>query len=249
MSTNAKPSALRSHTVPTTKGAIPLPANGPHVLFINHTSSLGGAEQYLYDLITAFPYPSTTALFEDGDLADDLRATGVDVHVVDAPSSMHSVRREATIMSLIGAAAGVWSMARAVARLARDVDVIFANSQKSMLVASLAGKMTGTPVVWSLHDLMTGEHFSYLNRQIARLRCQSIRRSHDRQFASNPRRLSRPMEDASPRPSFRMGSMHFGLRTRSPKTDDAFDEHSASPQMLLSPVSLAELPSGKDRTY
>jgi glycosyltransferase involved in cell wall biosynthesis len=169
MSSNAKPPALRAHTVPTPKGADLFPPNGPHVLFLNHTSRLGGAEQYLYDLITAFPYPSTTALFEDGDLADDLRAIGADVHVVDAPSSMHSVRREATVIRLIGAAAGVGAMARDVARLARDVDIIFANSQKSMLVASLAGKMTGTPVVWSLHDLMTGEHFSYLNRQIARL--------------------------------------------------------------------------------
>jgi glycosyltransferase involved in cell wall biosynthesis len=36
-----------------------------------------------------------------------------------------------------------------------------------MLVAGLAGMVARRPVVWSLHDMLTAEHFSALNRRVA----------------------------------------------------------------------------------
>jgi len=144
-------------------------SDAPRVLFVNHTGVLGGAEQYLYDYVTSYSGSSVTALFEDGALARDLREAGMDVRIIKVPDSIHSVRREAGPLSALKGAMGVLTSARAIARLAQDVDVIFANSQKSMLAAGAAGQIVGTPVVWSLHDLLGDEHFSFLNRHIAKL--------------------------------------------------------------------------------
>jgi glycosyltransferase involved in cell wall biosynthesis len=46
-------------------------------------------------------------------------------------------------------------------------DLIFANSQKALIVGALAGLLTGRPVIWNLHDMLTADHFSRVNRRIA----------------------------------------------------------------------------------
>jgi glycosyltransferase involved in cell wall biosynthesis len=46
-----------------------------------------------------------------------------------------------------------------LARRARGFDVMYANSQKSMVVAAFAGLLSRRPVIWHLHDLLTDEHF------------------------------------------------------------------------------------------
>jgi glycosyltransferase involved in cell wall biosynthesis len=47
------------------------------------------------------------------------------------------------------------------------VDVLYANSQKAMIVAALAGWTSNTPVIWHLRDLLTDDHFSSFHRWVA----------------------------------------------------------------------------------
>lgn len=130
-------------------------------LFLNHSATMGGAEQGMLDVVRHMPERSLAVLLEDGPFRARLERYGVKVHVIDA-GAMHSVRRHSRVPS--GAAlASVWRAAREVAELARDFDVIEANSQKALIVGALATYRTDTPLLWHLHDIIEPPYFSRLN--------------------------------------------------------------------------------------
>jgi glycosyltransferase involved in cell wall biosynthesis len=54
---------------------------------------------------------------------------------------------------------GLISLVRATAKRARKVDVIYANTQRAMVIGALAGKLARRPVVWHLRDIVSAEHF------------------------------------------------------------------------------------------
>ena len=51
--------------------------------------------------------------------------------------------------------------------MARGYDVLYANTQKAMIVGALAGKIAGKPVIWHLHDILSADHFSRTSRRLA----------------------------------------------------------------------------------
>ncbi len=130
-------------------------------LFLNHSATMGGAEQGLYDLARRMRDHSLVILLEDGPFRTRLEQEGVRVHVIDA-GAMHNVRRHSRVPS--GAAlASVWRAAREVAEISRDFDAIHANSQKALIVGALATYRTDTPLLWHLHDIIEPPYFSRLN--------------------------------------------------------------------------------------
>lgn len=130
-------------------------------LFLNHSATMGGAEQGMLDVVRHMPERSLAVLLEDGPYRARLERDGVQVHVIDA-GAMHSVRRHSRVPS--GAAlASVWRAAREVAEISRDFDVIHANSQKALIVGALATYRTDTPLLWHLHDIIEPPYFSRLN--------------------------------------------------------------------------------------
>ena len=44
---------------------------------------------------------------------------------------------------------------------------MFANSQKALVIGALAARIAGKKLVWYLHDILTADHFSALNRRVA----------------------------------------------------------------------------------
>lgn len=138
-----------------------------HVLFIDHTAALGGAELYLFDLVSAFAPPSQVILFEEGPFGEKLRAAGIPVAVIAAAKAVHQVTREAGLWNALRAAPGLWHLAWRVAQKARAFELIYANSQKALVVSSLAAWMAKRPLVWNLHDVLTTEHFSRINIRLA----------------------------------------------------------------------------------
>lgn len=136
----------------------------PRVLFLDHTAVRGGAELYLLALAEAFRETSQTLLFEEGPLLDDLEARGAQAQVLPAPAAVLDVRREDTVGHAAAALPALIGLSLRVARHAREHEVLFANSQKSFVVACLAGMLSRRPVVWNLHDILSADHFSSLNR-------------------------------------------------------------------------------------
>ncbi|MFB6232005.1 MAG: glycosyltransferase family 4 protein [Salinibacter sp.] len=141
--------------------------SNPRVLFLDQAGVLGGAELCLLDVARAFRTTSRVVLFEDGPFRERLEDAGIPAEVYPAPPALLDVKKAAGWTSALRAVPGLVRLTAQVARAARDYDVIFANSQKAMLVAGLAGMMARRPVIWSLHDMLTAGHFSALNRRVA----------------------------------------------------------------------------------
>lgn len=132
------------------------------VLFLDHTAALGGAELCLLDVSAHMSETSSVALMADGPLRPLLEARGVRTVVLEGAASLQRVRRESTVPGY-GAVRSVLRTARAVAHLAREHEVVYANSQKAFVVACVAATLARRPVVWHLHDILDRKVFSRVN--------------------------------------------------------------------------------------
>lgn len=139
----------------------------PRVLFLDHTGSLGGAELFLLDIAKDNLGTSQVILFADGPFRERLEESGVEVKVLPAPEAVSGISREGGMGKDLLAIPGVLDLARRVAKLARNYEVIYANSQKALFVGALAGKIAGKPVIWHQHDLLTADHFSRGHRLLS----------------------------------------------------------------------------------
>ena len=151
---------------PRLSTARPPRLNTARPLYVDHTAKLGGAELSLLDLATHRP-GAGVALFEDGPLVGRLRERGVPTHVLDS-GGIDRVRRDGGWGSGIAAGRAMLKAARQLAQLGRETgaEVLYANSLKGMLVSVLAGRRMGKDVVWHLRDMLTGDHFSAMNRRV-----------------------------------------------------------------------------------
>jgi glycosyltransferase involved in cell wall biosynthesis len=137
------------------------------LLLLDHSAALGGAELYLLDVARAYRAHSSVLLFEDGPFADRLRDEQLDVECLQMPAALRDVRKDAGLGSALWAVPGLIRLVWQVARRGRHYDLLFANSQKSLLVGALVSILVRRPLVWNLHDLLTADHFTPLNRRIA----------------------------------------------------------------------------------
>jgi glycosyltransferase involved in cell wall biosynthesis len=120
----------------------------------------------LLETATGLTEECTVVLFEHGPFEQMLIRAGVTVQVLSAPRALQEVRRDGRVAP-VRVALGLVRLAGRVAALARHFDVLYANSQKSMLVAAIAGVLARRPVVWHLHDLLTQEHFGHRQVRVA----------------------------------------------------------------------------------
>jgi glycosyltransferase involved in cell wall biosynthesis len=133
--------------------------NAPlRVAFIDQVGKTpGGAERNL--AIFLAHAPATIAplviLFEDGAYANELRARGLTVEIVEAPASIARATRESG--KLAGLAA-LPPMVRHVYALVRehDIDVVYTNSMKAHFIGGIAAWLARTACVMHFHDLYSG---------------------------------------------------------------------------------------------
>ncbi len=134
---------------------------------LSHAAELGGAEHGLLDIARHFgPARCDALLFSDGPLRSLLEARGVTVKVLGADPSILGVRRQGGVLRVLRALPAAIMLASRLARIAKPYGLIYANSQKAAFAAMLAGAFGGTRVFWHLHDIMSAEHFGWLQRRI-----------------------------------------------------------------------------------
>lgn len=139
----------------------------PKILFLDHSGSLGGAELYLLDVARAYQSTSTVLLFDEGPFLDRLDAENISAEVLSAPESFMEARKEGALFDQLQAVPSLVRLTIRLARKAQDYDLLFANSQKALVVAGLTRLLTDTPLIWNLHDILTGDHFSSFNQWLA----------------------------------------------------------------------------------
>jgi glycosyltransferase involved in cell wall biosynthesis len=126
------------------------------VLAIDQAGEAGGAQLCLLDLAGGYdPDEMTVFLLSDGPFRKRLANTGLQVVAARAPGSFVTVPRRSNVLGMMRGVGGMLALGREAARLARKHDVIYANSQKALLIGSIAATLSRRPFVWHLHDILT----------------------------------------------------------------------------------------------
>lgn len=137
----------------------------PRVLFVCHTGSISGAELVLLDLVQ--PWVGESAfLFEDGPLHQALAAKGLKVSISQWGQGLNDVRRDSSILKVIPLLGRLCAIIVEVMRAARKHDVVYANSQKAFVLSAIAATLARRPLIWHLHDIITGVHFGAMQRRV-----------------------------------------------------------------------------------
>ena len=131
------------------------------ILALDHVGVLGGAELSMLDVVSALGDDVSVRLFADGPFRVALERGGVDVRVMPM-GALGAVKKQSWLPSPTALVAA-WRLSGEVAREAAAARLLYANSQKSFVVAALAARRAARPVVWHLRDLMGPPHFSAAN--------------------------------------------------------------------------------------
>jgi glycosyltransferase involved in cell wall biosynthesis len=135
------------------------------VLFANHTGARSGAENAMLRLLEALPdkHARAVACPPDGGLKAELRRRGVEQ--VDLPGMELSFGLHPMQMTrgLVGLARSGLALRRSARRF--GADVIHANSIRAGLIAGLARRLGGPPVVVQCHDHLPRSRVGHLIRR------------------------------------------------------------------------------------
>ncbi len=97
----------------------------------------------------------TLVMFEDGEFAERMRGLGIATHVIDVPQRLREVTREKPSSAGAVALPGVtFTLARYFA--AQRFDLIDTNTMKAHMIGSPAARLTATPALMHVRDMVDG---------------------------------------------------------------------------------------------
>ncbi len=138
----------------------------PHILFLDHTGSLGGAQLSLLRLLQQLEmggrFHLSVSLFSDGPLRDRIAASGIPVHILPlSPLVLQTSRYD--IGKALLRLRSVGETMRYILLLAQfirhsDADVVHTNSLKSNLIGGVAARLAKKRVIWHIHDRITRDY-------------------------------------------------------------------------------------------
>ncbi|MEM6433424.1 MAG: glycosyltransferase [Cyanobacteria bacterium P01_D01_bin.115] len=147
------------------------------VLFLDQSGNLGGAELCLLDI--AYPHRQTSlvGLFKDGPFKAALESKTIPVQILSG--SGIQVRKDSSLIQALQSLFHLGPCVSQAAKIAASYELIYANTQKALVVGALASLLSGRPLVYHLHDIVTPDHFSPVNRRLIvtlanRVACQII---------------------------------------------------------------------------
>lgn len=135
-----------------------------NVLFLDQSGHLGGAELCLADIAQPYRQQGLVALLADGPFKAYLEQRHIPVQVLTQQSIQ--VRKESSWVQGLKSLRQILPLIQQVAQISRDYDVIYANTQKALVIAALASSLSRCPLVYHLHDIVSPEHFSATNRRL-----------------------------------------------------------------------------------
>ena len=131
------------------------------VLYLNHTGEMSGAERSLLTLLEGLPDGVSPLLAcPGGPLANAASSLGIPIEPVagtDASLRLHPVGTPRAIGEIVASAWRVRSIARRI-----GADLVHGNSVRSGLIAALAKRLGGPPVVVAVHDHLPPARISRL---------------------------------------------------------------------------------------
>ncbi|HAJ60785.1 MAG TPA: glycosyltransferase family 1 protein [Cyanobacteria bacterium UBA8543] len=135
------------------------------ILFLDQSGKPGGAELCLIDIAKPYRDNCLVGLFADGPFRHLLEQQHIPVQVLATKSIQ--VRKESSLVQGLSSVTSLIPLIAQVVQKARDYDLIYANTQKALVVGALASFLSRRPLVYHLHDILSLDHFSRTNRRIA----------------------------------------------------------------------------------
>ena len=158
---------LKAEVLPTEVAVTPGP-HAPRVLFVNQACVLGGGELSLLEIARLLPFQIRVALFKDGVLRERLKQAGVTVDVLDPTGNgLSKIHKDSGWREAFGSLTLLVRITWRLQGLAKNADVMYANSQKAMVVSALVCIIARKPLIWHLRDILSAEHFSPTMRRVA----------------------------------------------------------------------------------
>jgi glycosyltransferase involved in cell wall biosynthesis len=135
-------------------------------LFLDQSGELGGAELCLADLAEFCRERSVVLLFQDGPFAGLLRAKKVPVMIATLPEMAVRVNKSAGLFAYLCAIPGMGLLIYRAIRLAKDYELLYANTAKALVVAAVLAFLLRKQFCFHLHDIVNSDHFSTINRRL-----------------------------------------------------------------------------------
>ena len=135
------------------------------VLFLDQSGKPGGAELCLVDIAKPYGENALVGLFADGDFRKLLEENQVPVEVLTTQAI--KVGKQSGLFQALGSLGQIIPLINQVVQRARKYDLIYANTQKALVVGALASFLARRPLVYHLHDILSLEHFSKTNLRVA----------------------------------------------------------------------------------
>ncbi|MEH2401772.1 glycosyltransferase family 4 protein [Nostoc sp.] len=135
------------------------------ILFLDQSGKPGGAELCLIDIAKLYGDRALVGLFADGPFKDLLQQNHIPVEVLATQAI--EVHKESSLVQGLKSLGQLAPLITKVVKIAREYDLIYANTQKALVVGALASFFSRRPLVYHLHDILSTEHFSKTNLRIA----------------------------------------------------------------------------------
>ncbi|MBD2292489.1 glycosyltransferase family 4 protein [Anabaena sphaerica FACHB-251] len=135
------------------------------ILFLDQSGKPGGAELCLLDIAKPYSNACLVGLFADGDFRKLLESNHIPVEVLATQAL--KVRKQSSLLTALASLGQLTPLIHKVVKRAKDYDLIYANTQKALVVGAVASFLARRPLVYHLHDILSTEHFSPTNLRVA----------------------------------------------------------------------------------
>ncbi|TVP57711.1 MAG: glycosyltransferase family 1 protein [Nodularia sp. (in: Bacteria)] len=135
------------------------------ILFLDQSGKPGGAELCLIDIAKPYGDRALVGLFADGDFRKLLQQHHIPVKVL--ATQPIQVRKQSNFLQALASVGQLAPLLAKVVQTAKEYDLIYANTQKALVIGALASFLARRPLVYHLHDILSSEHFSRTNLRIA----------------------------------------------------------------------------------
>lgn len=132
------------------------------ILFLDQSGKPGGAELCLLDVVRPYRDRALVGLLADGPFRTLLEQHQIPVQVLsDRPIR---VQKHSHILQGVSSLKDLIQPIHRVVQLSREFDLIYANTQKALVIGAIASALSRRPLVYHLHDIVSPEHFSAMNQ-------------------------------------------------------------------------------------
>ncbi|HEY9799220.1 MAG TPA: glycosyltransferase family 4 protein [Leptolyngbyaceae cyanobacterium] len=135
------------------------------ILFLDQSGKPGGAELCLIDIAKPYCDRALVGLFADGSFKTLLQQHHIPVEVFT--NQVIQVRKQSNLLQAFGSLGQLAPLVAKVVQRAIEYDLIYANTQKALVVGAIASLLARRPLVYHLHDILSPEHFSKTNLRVA----------------------------------------------------------------------------------